>query len=421
MKIAFITAEYPPDTAIGGISTYVYQIARVLKSRRHHVEIFTRSLDREGSFFEDGLVVHRIAETCLSTFTERIGILFRDRHQTIQFDVLEAPESPACSQAAIRFVPNIPLVIKLHTPGFLIGELNFAEPSLTAKLRWYFGAIRRGRFPKSFSTPSVYDRGTDPEWKQLLAADEVTTPSIDLGRKAIAVWELQPEQVTHLPNPYTPSSELLNIAIDTSTNVVTFLGRLEIRKGILELAKAIPIVLKQCPTAKFRFVGAPHVSPESGQDTEQYLKHQLRRYARSLEFVGAVPLNQIPSLLAQTDICVFPSRWENFPNVCLEAMAAGRGIVGSSAGGMAEMLDGGNAGRLVPPYEPSEIAKAILELLQNPQLRMQLGKQARDRVLAEYNQDRIGKMQELSYESAIRHRNALGTRELLGVEQCKPA
>jgi len=130
----------------------------------------------------------------------------------------------------------------------------------------------------------------------------------------------------------------------------------------------------------------------------------------SVEFTGKVSLDDIPHYLAQTDICVFPSLWENFPNVCLEAMAAGRGVVGSSAGGMAEMLDQGNAGLLVPPEDATAIASAIIELLDQPNLRMKLGAEARERVTTEYSLERLGDLIEQSYQRAIQRPKQLGPR-----------
>jgi glycosyltransferase involved in cell wall biosynthesis len=147
----------------------------------------------------------------------------------------------------------------------------------------------------------------------------------------------------------------------------------------------------------------------------QLLERRLRPHLGSIEFTGAVPRERIPEVLANTDVCVFPSRWENFPFVCLEAMAAARGIVGSSAGGMAEMLDGGRAGRLVPPWSPGRIAHAVLELLTDPILRTRLGNVARERVLAEYDPDRIGVLREASYVRAIQRRRARGPRRQDGV------
>ncbi|MEM9922919.1 MAG: glycosyltransferase family 4 protein [Cyanobacteria bacterium P01_D01_bin.50] len=409
MKIALISYEYPPDTAIGGIATYVSQIAKVLHNRGHHVEVFCGSPHRSGSQEENGIWVHRVMGKKGSDFSEYIGRVFAERHQSIQFDVVEGTEHSASARGAVAQVPDIPLIVRLHTPTFLVGKINFVELSLAGKVRWVGGALRRGKIPTHFPQWK-YDPTSDIERIHTLEADEIASPSKSLGNQLISTWSLPPQRVVNVPYPYVPSQELLDIPIETNTNVVTFIGRLEIRKGILSLAEAIPMILKQCPTTKFRFVGPVLPSPQPNLNMREYLEKKLKSYHKSLEFTGGVSPDRIPSFLAKTDICVFPSRWENFPNVCLEAMAAGRGVVGSSAGGMAQMLDGGRVGRLIPPKNSKKIAEAVIELLKNPQLRMQLGQAARDRVLSEYNLDRIGKLQEASYERAIERRRLLGAR-----------
>jgi len=417
MKIAFISYEFPPDTAIGGIATYVEQAAKMMSQRGHHVEVFAGSRDRANVEVKHGITVHRIQEASVHIFTERIGYVFAERHNLINFDVLEGPEIYACARGAVSQVPDIPLVVKLHTPEFLVSKINHVELTLPGKMRWIAGALRRGKKPQPF--PSWhYDPQQDVERQHTLDADEVTTPSRELGVELIETWKLPADRVVQLPNPYIPCAELLKIPVETETCTVTFLGRLEVRKGILELAQAIPFVLQRYPDARFRFVGAAQPSPQKGLNTQQYLEKILHRYRYALEFTGAVSLQQIPTVLAATDICVFPSRWENFPNVCLEAMAAGRGVVGSRAGGMEEMLDGGRVGKLISPYAPEEIAEAVIDLLRHPQKRMRLGQAARDRVLTEYNQERIGAFQEASYKRAIARRKSLGSR-ISGYECCR--
>ncbi|MBD2297305.1 glycosyltransferase family 4 protein [Nostoc sp. FACHB-190] len=412
MKIAIISYEYPPDTAYGGIATYMYQIAKMLTQRGHLVEVFACSPYRSGTHIEDGIKIHRILEenrTNRRNFSGRIGKVFAERHTIVHFDVVEGAEAGAHTKGSLEINPDIPLVIKLHTPTFMIDEINYVEPSLQMKIRRFFGALRRGQKPKPFFH-ELYNINTDIERLHTLEADEITTPSKALGEKLIAEWQLPSEKVFHIPNPYIPSEELLNIPVETQTDVVTFIGRLELRKGVLELTQAIPNILQQYPKAKFRFVGALWPSPQPGLDMRRYIEKQLKRYSNSLEFTGPIPLDSIPSILATTDVCVFPSRWENFPNVCLEAMVAARGVVGSNAGGMFDMLDSGKAGLLVPPHAPDKIAEAVVELLKNPKLRMQLGRVARDRVLSEYNLERIGALQEASYIRAIERRQALGKR-----------
>lgn len=405
MKIALLSYEYPPDTAVGGIATYTQQVARMLQQRGHHVEIFAGSHRRQGVGMEGGLMVHRVQASYRTEFACQIAPVFAARHRLVRFDLLESPEIGPESHEVSRLVPDIPLVVKLHTPSYLINQMNQVKPSFDHQMRWILGALRRGQKPSPYPT-ECYDPLGDAERSQTLRADLITTPSQSLGQELIATWDLPPEQVLHLPNPYIPAPALLNIPIHTHTHTLTFIGRLEVRKGILELGEAIPQILHQVPQARFRFVGAPWPSPKRGQNMQQYLEGRLWRQRASLEFLGNVTPDAIPQILAQTDIGVFPSRWENFPNVCLEAMAAGRGVIGSWAGGMADMLEGGRCGRLVAPQNPDQIAAAAIELLTNPALRMELGRRARDRVLSQYNLEVLGSAQEAAYERAIAHHHS---------------
>jgi len=400
MKIALLSYEYPPDTAFGGIATYTQQVARIMQQRGHTVEVFAGSAERQRMTVEDGLRVHRVQVACRTIFGEAIAPLFAQRHNTMGFDVLESPEIGPESQEISRLVPRIPLVIKAHTPTYLLHQMNQTKPTLQHQARWILGALCRGKLPSLYPT-WTYDPQADAERQQTLHADLITTPSKSLGEELIATWHLDPQRVIHLPNPYIPSPALLNIPLETNTHTITFIGRLEVRKGILDLAEAIPIILRRFPQVRFRIVGASWPSPKAGLNMQQYLQHKLRPHQAALEFHQQVPLSDIPHVLAQTDICVFPSRWENFPNVCLEAMAAGRGVIGSTAGGMADMLEQGHCGYLVEPRRPDQIAEAAIALLSNPSLRMELGRAARQRVLAHYNLEVIGQAQEAVYERAI--------------------
>ena len=401
MNIAFISFEYPPDTAYGGIATYVRQAVRMLHARGHRVEVFASSPDREGTGKEEGILVHRIAEPDRREFPRRIGPVFARRHADAPFDVLEGPEYFADARTAVELVPDIPLVVKLHTPSFLLWRISYGQDRWTV-LRHAVGAWRRG-------TPAAGHPWSGLERGHALDADEIATPCRSLGDLVVAGWGLSSERVAHVPYPYTPSTSLLAVPAGTRTNVVTFLGRLEIRKGVLDFARAIPAILTRHPDAHIRFVGRS-VPEKNGVEMRDRLERLLRPYQQSVEFTGPVGLDQIPAMLAETDVCVFPSLWENFPNVCLEAMSAARGIVGSRAGGMAEMLDAGRAGRLVSPHRPAEIARSVTDLLDAPDLRTQLGREARERVLTEYSAERIGRLQEACYGRAIERRRALGAR-----------
>ncbi|MBD2387216.1 glycosyltransferase family 4 protein [Cylindrospermum sp. FACHB-282] len=418
MKIAFISYEYPPDTADGGIATYVYQSAKMLSKLGHQVEVFAGSRERSGSEAEAGVITHRVKSLEQQDFAELVGRLFAKRHGDIGFDVLEGPDYAADAREAVRLVPEIPFVLKLHTPSILLLKLNYDESyaSMLRKSYWYVASLfRRIRPAWGYSPMGAAHRlytlkVNEIERSHAVSADEIASPSRSLGKLLVDEWGLDAAKVSHVPYPYIPCEELLKIPVDTQTNTVTFIGRLEIRKGVIDLAQAIPQILQQFPNVRFRFVGAAEPSPDPRLDMRQYLEKMLRSYSQSIEFTGVVAPKNLPDILANTDICVFPSLWENFPCVCLEAMAAGRGIVGTNAGGMADMLNTEKVGRLIPPHNPEKISQSVIELLANPNLRMQLGQAARDRLLTEYSAESVSALQETSYLRAIKQRQSQGAR-----------
>ena len=421
MHIAFISYEYPPDTAFGGIATYVKQAAYMLSCRGHQVEVFAGSQTRTGTENEEGILVHRIQDASAEhdgthDFAARIAPLFAQRHASAAFDLLEGPEYRAEASDAVKLVPGIPLVVKLHTPTYLLRSMN---TSLYGPVRRTLSAAKAilRKEPSFFR----YRPEEDPERAGCLEADEVAAPSLAIGEKVTQDWGLDAGKVAFYPLSYTPSEALLAIPIATQTNVVTFYGRLEIRKGVLDLADAIPLILRECPQAQFRFVGRPLWSPKFRTDMKTFLAQKLARHAGSVQFLEPIPPGEIPGLLAGTDICVFPSLWESFGYTCLESMSAGRGVVATDPSGMAEMLRDGSTefGRLVPPRSPVQIARAVVDLLQNPERRMEFGTLARQRVLKEYNLSRVGALQEASYHRAIARRNAAGPRPNMSDAQKK--
>lgn len=412
MHIAFISYEYPPDTAFGGIATYVKQAASLLSGRGHDVEVFAGSPTRTGTQNEDGILVHRIEATTSHKndphgFAAQIAPVFAQRHKSAAFDVLEGPDYLAEARGAIRAVPDIPLVLKLHTPCYLLRSMNTSHYGPLRHTLAAAKSVLKGEKPFVFYKPE-----DDMERLCCLQADEVAAPSHAVGDKVTRDWGLDPQKVSFFPLFFTPDESLLQIPAETCTNVVTYYGRLEIRKGVVDLADAIPLVLRECPEARFRFVGRSLWAPRPRTDMKAFLAQKLAAHSRSVEFLDPVPPSQIPTLLAETDICVFPSLWESFGYTCLESMAAGRGVVATDPSGMAEMLrEGGEEfGKLVPPRSPAEIARALINLLQNPQERMRLGAAARQRALSQYSLSRVGALQEASYGRAIQRRTAAGPR-----------
>jgi glycosyltransferase involved in cell wall biosynthesis len=82
-------------------------------------------------------------------------------------------------------------------------------------------------------------------------------------------------------------------------------------------------------------------------------------------------------LLGRSRVCVVPSLWENYPNVILEAMAAGVAVAASNRGGIPELITNSTNGYLFNPLMPSEIVRAINKLLSSDEERFQITAAAR--------------------------------------------
>jgi glycosyltransferase involved in cell wall biosynthesis len=174
------------------------------------------------------------------------------------------------------------------------------------------------------------------------------------------------------------------------------------QKDHLTLLRAMSKVVCRFPEARLFLVGAPN-------DAE-YLA-ATRRLTRELDlhrnvlFLGQ--REDVGALLAACDIGVLSSRSEGLPLALLEYAVAGLGIVTTSVGQCASVLDGGRAGILVPPADPEGLADALVALLQSDDARKAFGARARHHVNIYHSpqavMDRVCEV----YASILRHQPEL--------------
>lgn len=136
--------------------------------------------------------------------------------------------------------------------------------------------------------------------------------------------------------------------------VVGFVGRIEPRKGPLDLVHAAPAIRAGAAGARIVILGD---DPYAGDPA--YL--MAVRRGEGVEQYGWAA--DAPALLGHLDVLVAPSRQEPFGTVLAEAMAAGTPVVATRVGGLADTVDDGRTGLLVPPGRPDLLAAAVLEVL----------------------------------------------------------
>ncbi len=157
--------------------------------------------------------------------------------------------------------------------------------------------------------------------------------------------------------------------------IVLYTGRFVERKGVRELIAAIPEVLNHAPRTRFVLAGG-HRNCSGAEMEHWWLPAELQPYRQQIHFTGWLTPQAIAEWYRAADILVVPSWYEPFGMVILEGMLYGLPIAAAAVGGPAEILEHGRTGLLFPPKDVEAIAEAILQLVENPQLRQQLGTRA---------------------------------------------
>ena len=125
---------------------------------------------------------------------------------------------------------------------------------------------------------------------------------------------------------------------------------------------------------------------------------RIQNYVR---FVGET--QDVKVALAVMDLFIFPSRWpEAFGLTLVEAMAAGKPVIGTRVGAVPEIVRNNLDGWLVPPDDPAALAEGIVHLLNNPATAQRFGRQAQARVVEAFSSDRMAAEVEAVYQEAIR-------------------
>ncbi len=379
MAHLIICREYPPAPSGGGIGTYVDHLAGLLAAHGETVHVIGQlwpGAPRARETRAGGrLTVHRVAVE--DPWRPAVARAFAD--ESIR-DALTDPVVPGgfCWQAALLAESLI------ETASVGIIEAQEYEAPLYALMlrRWAgLGPSRQVPLLVHLHTPTEFVFNAN-EWAEDLrahapliqledtvirAADARISPSRFLARIAESRYELGPDSVEVIPYPMGDTDPIARDEATWRDGTICYAGRLEPRKGVLEWIAAATSVARDIPT-RFTLVGrdtAPSSAPGDSTRAKMLaaIPHDLRPCFR---FVDAVPRRQVLAHLAEARIAVVPSRWENFPFACIEAMATGLPVVVSPAGGMAEMVEDGKTGWIGAGADARSLEVALRRALATP-------------------------------------------------------
>jgi len=244
-----------------------------------------------------------------------------------------------------------------------------------------------------------YDVSCWVERTALEMADAVIAVSAGTREDVLRVTHVKPERVHVIyngidPGLYRPVAQvdaLERYGVDPSRPYVLFVGRITRQKGIVHLARAIPLIDESAQVVLC--AGQPD-TPEIAAEMEQAVVIARRAHAGVIWIEQMLSRADIIQFYSHAAVFCVPSIYEPFGIINLEAMACATPVVASVVGGIPEVVVNGETGILVPleqqpvaPFEPvdpgrfsADLAAAINKLLRDPALREQMGRAGRRRV-----------------------------------------
>ena len=387
MKILMLTWEYPPRI-VGGIARVVNDLSKRLIKDGHDVYVVTY---REGSapYYENdkGVHVYRVDNYMINpnNFIDWIMQLNFNMVAKVneliakgeKFDVIHAHDwLVAYAAKTLKNSYDLPLVSTIH-------------------------ATEAGRNGGIHDEVQRYIN--DTEWMLTYESSEVIVNSKFMKNDLQRLFGLPYEKINVVANGIN-STTYSGVEKDydfrrqyaaDNEKIILFMGRLVYEKGVQHLISAMPKILKNYHDAKLVIAG------KGGMLDELKAQVEAMGLGQKVYFTGYLNAKQVSKMYKCADISVFPSTYEPFGIVALEAMLAGVPTVVSDVGGLNEIVEHGVDGMKSYAGNPNSLADSIPELLFNPQLCESISKKAKTKVKNEYSWTKIAQDTHFIYQKAI--------------------
>jgi glycosyltransferase involved in cell wall biosynthesis len=164
--------------------------------------------------------------------------------------------------------------------------------------------------------------------------------------------------------------------------LIGWVGRLDPKKRVEDFVEAAGIVGRERRDARFVIIGGIDAFFPEYRDR---LVERVRELGLAERFVFTGDRSDVPRLLSGLDVFCWLSRGEGMPHVIAEAGAAGLPVIATRDGGTPQQIQDGVSGLFVPHEDPPAIARSVLRLLEQPELRARLGAALRAKVVSEYS------------------------------------
>jgi len=386
MRILMLTWEYPPRV-VGGIAHVVSELSRALVQEGCEIDVITTLEENlPESEVRDGVNIHRVAPyhgrpLNFFAWVHQLNLAMLERGVRLcngkRYDLVHAHDwLVAYAGRGLKHSFQIPLVASVHATEF--GRNN----GLHNDEQRYIGEV---------------------EWLLTYEAWRVICNSRYMREEIEGVFNLPPDKISIIPNGIRP--EAFQVAAPDPAvrqrfagpgeKILFFIGRLVREKGVQVLLGALPQIRERFPDVRVIIAGqGPY-----GEELHRLSVHL--GLDRQVTFAGYIDEETRNQLYAQADLAIFPSLYEPFGLVALEAMAAGTPVVVGDSGGFAETVEHGVNGVRVPAENASALAEQVCTLLGDPELGRRLARRALQDVSDNYSWASIARRYEEIYQQIV--------------------
>ena len=387
MKILMLTWEYPPRI-VGGIARVVNDLSKRLIKDGHEVTVVTY---REGNapYYEDdkGVKVYRVDNYMIHPNN------FIDWIMQMNFNMIAKANEIMAKEGKFDVI---------HAHDWLV-----AYAAKTLKNSYDIPIVATIHATESGRNSGIHDETqryiNDTEWMLTYEANEVIVNSNYMKRELQCQFGLPFEKINVVPNGINVNMfsgverdyDFRRQYAADHEKIILFMGRLVYEKGVQHLVSAMPKILAGYHDAKLVIAG------KGGMTDELKAQVNAMGISNKVYFTGYMDAKQVCKMYKCADVSVFPSTYEPFGIVALEAMLSGTPVVVSDIGGLNEIVNHGENGMKSYAGNPNSIADSILALLYNPQLCANVVKNAKNMVKNEYNWAKIAQDTHFTYQKAI--------------------
>jgi glycogen synthase len=376
VRIAFVTPEYVTEPSFsGGLANYVHRVSLSLLELGHQPVVVVRS-DRNESFLHDGIEVHRVTVEA-GLLSKVIGRLTGHRF-TASVDFLRSSYMLNGKVKKIHQSRRISIVQHTH-----LGGIGFFRP------RGIPSVVRLSSYTPLWRVHGAYDHmlpivlRQQELWERLALkrADAVFGPCREVA--AVVQTDLR-RPVEIIETPFVldteESDEAMYQEMLQGKTYLLYVGRFNVTKGMATIADTLPELLSRHPDLRFVFLGREQGGYKGGPMVD-YIKEKAGRHQDRVLFPGSIRHHKLYPIMKNAVAVVMPSLVENFPNVCLEAMAHGKVVVGTRGTGFEQLIVEGESGILCDPGNPPSLLEAMERAIGlSDRERQTIGERARERI-----------------------------------------